>query len=44
MTRLQWTSLTLASIILMVSYNIWLAKRDAKLYQIYTNSSTYSLQ
>ena len=44
MTKLQWTMLTLSGIIFILSVNIWAAKRDAKLLQIYTNSPTYSLQ
>jgi len=44
MTRLQWTMLTLSGIIVIVSVNVWAAKRDHKLLQMYHNPSTYSLQ
>ena len=44
MTKLQWTMLTLSGIIFVLSVNVWAAKRDHKLLQIYTNSPTYSLQ
>ena len=44
MSKLQWTMLTLSGIIFVLSVNVWAAKRDAKLLQIYTNSPTYSLQ
>ena len=44
MTQSQWTLLTISGIIFIVSVNVWAAKRDHKLLQIYTNPSTYSLQ
>jgi len=44
MTQSQWTLLTISGIMFVVSVNVWAAKRDHKLLQIYTNPSTYSLQ
>ena len=44
MTQSQWTLLTIGGIMFIVSVNVWAAKRDHKLLQIYTNPSTYSLQ
>ena len=44
MTQLQWTMLTISGIIFVVSVNVWAAKRDYKLLQMYHNPSTYSLQ
>ena len=44
MSKTRWTLLTLSGIIFVVSVNVWAAKRDHKLLQIYTNSPTYSLQ
>ena len=44
MSKLQWTLLTLSGIIFVVSVNVWAAKRDHKLLQMYHNPSTYSLQ
>ncbi len=44
MTRLQWTMLTLSGIMFILSVNVWAAKRDHKLLQMYHNPSTYSLQ
>ena len=44
MTKLQWTLLTISGIMFILSVNVWAAKRDHKLLQMYHNPSTYSLQ
>ena len=44
MSKLQWTLLTVGGIIFVLSVNVWAAKRDHKLLQIYTNSVPNSLQ
>ena len=44
MSKLQWTLLTLSGIIFVLSVNVWAAKRDHQLLQIYTNSVPHSLQ
>ena len=44
MSKTRWTLLTLSGIIFVVSVNVWAAKRDHKLLQMYHNPSTYSLQ
>ena len=44
MSKLQWTLLTLSGIIFVLSVNVWAAKRDHKLLQIYTNSVPHSIQ
>ena len=33
MNKLQWTMVTLSGIIIVVSVNVWAAKRDIKLFQ-----------
>ena len=40
----QWLLFILCGIITVVSVNVWAAKRDHKLLQIYTNSVPHSLQ
>jgi len=38
MTKIQWTLLTFSGIIIVLGVNIWAAKRDHKLLEIYTQS------
>ena len=33
MNKLQWTMVTLSGIIIVVSVNVWAAKRDIKLFK-----------
>ena len=40
----QWFLFILFGVITIVSVNVWAAKRDHKLLQMYHNPSTYSLQ
>lgn len=44
MSKLQWTMLILSGIIFVLSVNVWAAKRDHKLLQIYTQSYPTNLQ
>ena len=44
MSKTKWTLLTLSGIIFVVSVNVWAAKRDHKLLQIYTQSYPTNLQ
>ena len=44
MSKLQWTLLTISGIIFVLSVNVWAAKRDHKLLQIYTQYYPTNLQ